>query len=65
VESDLLRRPSENCVKRKFAKFTFHELQRCRSELHTSEDRKRKLRISEPSQGFDTPLSMALKNAQF
>jgi hypothetical protein len=30
--------------------------------VHTSEDRKRNVRIFEPSQGFDTPLTMPLKN---
>jgi hypothetical protein len=38
-----------------FAELTFNELRRCRSELHTGRDRKRKLRIFEPSQAFDTP----------
>jgi hypothetical protein len=49
-------------VKAKFAEFTIHELRRCRSELHTSRGRMRKLRIFEPSRGFDTPLTMPLKN---
>ena len=48
-----------------FGEFTIHEPRRCRSELHTSRDRKRKLRIFEPSQAFDTPLTMPLKNPRF
>ena len=44
----------------KLAEFTFQELRRCRSELHTSRDRKRKFKIFEPPEGVDTPLSMAL-----
>jgi hypothetical protein len=36
-----------------------------RSELHTSRDRKRNVRIFEPSRGFDTPLTIALNNPQF
>jgi hypothetical protein len=39
-----------------FGKFTIHEPRRCRSELHTSRDRKRKLRIFEASRSVDTPL---------
>ena len=31
-------------------------LRRCRSELHTTRGRKWKVRIFEPSRGFDTPL---------
>jgi hypothetical protein len=38
--------------------FTFHE-------PHTSRDRKRNVRIFEPSRAFDTPLSMPLKKPQF
>jgi hypothetical protein len=38
---------------------------RCRSELHTTRGRKRKVRIFEPSRGFDTPLSMPLKIFRF
>jgi hypothetical protein len=38
-----------------FEENPFPELRRCRSELHTSRDRKRKDRIFEPSQAFDTP----------
>jgi hypothetical protein len=48
-----------------FRELLFHELRRCRSELHTSRGRKRKVRIFEPCRGFDTPLSMPLKNARF
>jgi hypothetical protein len=33
--------------------------------MHTSQVRKRKVRIFEPSRAFDTPLSMPLKNAGF
>jgi hypothetical protein len=44
---------------------SFHELGRCRSELHTSRGRKRKLRIFGPSLGLDTPLTMPLKNSRF
>src|SRR5215217_4855827 len=33
--------------------------------LHTTRGRKRKLRIFEPSQGFDTPLTRSLKNPRF
>src|SRR5215203_1327111 len=52
-------------VKAKFAEFTIHELRRCRSELHTTRDRKRKLRIFEPPQGIDTRLTRSLKNPRF
>jgi hypothetical protein len=45
-----------------FAKLTFYER---RSELHTSRGRKRKVRMFEPSQAFDTPLTMALKDSRF
>jgi hypothetical protein len=34
----------------KFEEFTFHELRRCRSELHTTQGRKGKVMIFEPSQ---------------
>jgi hypothetical protein len=44
---------------------TFHELRRCRGQLHTSRDRKRKVRIFQPSRGFDTPLIMPPKNTRF
>jgi hypothetical protein len=63
--SELLRRTSENSVKAKFAEYTFHELRRCRSELHTSRGRKRKVRIFEPSRGSEKPPRMALNNARF
>jgi|SRR5215204_3094888 len=43
----------------------FHELRRCRGQLHTSRDRKRKVRIFEPSRGSDTPLTRPLKNLRF
>jgi hypothetical protein len=42
--------------------YSCHLLGICRSELHTSRDRRRKVRIFEPSQAFDTPLSMPLKS---
>jgi hypothetical protein len=48
-----------------FGECTFHELRTCRSELHTSRGRKRKNRIFEPSQAFDTPLIMPPKNLRF
>jgi hypothetical protein len=48
-----------------FGECTFHELRRCRSELYTRRGRKRNIRIFEPSQGLDTPLSMHLKNPRF
>jgi hypothetical protein len=48
-----------------FRECAFQELRRCKSELHTSRVRKRKVSIFEPSRGFDTPLSMPLKNPQF
>jgi len=54
-----------NPVHARFAEFTFHELRRCRSELHTSRGRERKLRISKPSQAFDTALTIVLKNRRF
>jgi hypothetical protein len=44
---------------------TFHELWRCRGQLHTSRDRKRKVRIFEPWRGSDTPLTRTLKNPRF
>ena len=55
---------SENSVRRKptLGEFTFHEPRRCKNEPHTSRGRQRKLRISEPSQAFDTPLIMPLNN---
>jgi hypothetical protein len=54
---------SENCLLQpNFAEGKFCELRRCRSELHTSEDRKRKARIFEPSRRFDTPLTLPLNN---
>jgi hypothetical protein len=56
---------SENSVMAKFAEFSFHELRRRRSELHTIRGRKRKLRIFEPSRGLDTPLTSSLKNPRF
>jgi hypothetical protein len=55
-------RTSENSVEANLAQFPLHELRRCSSELHTSQDRKRKVWFFEPSRGFDTPLSMPLKN---
>ena len=48
-----------------FGEFTIHELRRCRSELHTSRGRKRNVRIFEPSQAFDTPLTMPLNHPRF
>jgi hypothetical protein len=56
---------SENPVHAKFAELAFHGLRRRRRELHTSGGRKRKVRMSEPSQAFDTPLTMPLKNPRF
>jgi hypothetical protein len=44
---------------------SLRELRRCRNELHTSRDRKRNVRIFEPPRGFNTPLSMPLKNLLF
>jgi hypothetical protein len=44
---------------------SFHEHRRCRSELHTRRDRKRKVRIFEPSRGSDTPLTTLLKSPRF
>jgi len=55
---------SEN-VKAKLAELYLYELRRCKSKLHTSRVRKGKVSIFEPSRGFDTPLSMLLKNAWF
>jgi hypothetical protein len=52
-------------VKGDFRENTFPELRKCRNELHTTRGRKRKVRIFEPSQGFDTPLRMPLKNSRF
>jgi hypothetical protein len=49
----------------KFEEFTFHELRICRRELHTSGDRKRKVRIFKPSRGSDTLLPMPLKKPRF
>jgi hypothetical protein len=60
-----LCRTSGNAHNGKFAELNFHELRRRRSELRTSRGRKRNLRIFEPSRGFDTPLSMPLKNCRF
>jgi hypothetical protein len=54
-----------DCYNELRRELTFHELRRCRRELHTSRDRKRKVRTSEPSRGFDTPLTMPLKNPRF
>src|SRR5215217_5475537 len=48
-----------------FGENRFHELRRCRSKLHTRQGRKSKVRISEPSRGSDTPLTMALKSPRF
>jgi hypothetical protein len=48
-----------------FREFTFPEFRRCSSQLHTSRGRKRNVRSFEPSQTFDTPLSMPLKNHLF
>ena len=48
-----------------FPELLFHELRRCGSELHTSWGPNRKVRIFESSRGFDTPLSMPLKNSWF
>jgi hypothetical protein len=48
-----------------FGENPFHELRRCRSELHTSRGRMRNVGIFEPSRGFDTPLTWPLKDAQF
>ena len=48
-----------------FGECTFHEHRRCRSERRTRRGRKRKVRISEPSQAFYTPLTMALNNPRF
>jgi hypothetical protein len=42
-------------------RFHLLDLLRCRSELHTSRGRKRKVRIFEASRGFDMPLTMPLK----
>jgi hypothetical protein len=61
----LLGRTSQNAVRAKFAGSSFHEHRRCRSELHISWGRKRKVRIFEPSRGFDTPLSMPQNNPRF
>jgi hypothetical protein len=59
------QRTSQNSVTAKFAEDPFHDLRRCRSEPHTSRARKRKVRIFEPSRGFDTPLTMSPKNPRF
>jgi hypothetical protein len=48
-----------------FREVNFRKHRKCRNELKTSRDRKRKLSIFEPSRGFDTPLSMALKYPRF
>ena len=55
----------ESSHKTKFAACTFHELRRCRSELHTTRDRKRNVRILEPPRGSDTPLTRPLKILKF
>ena len=52
-------------MKGDFGEFPFHELRRCRSELHTSRVRKKKNRIFEPSGAFDTSLSLPVKDSQF
>jgi hypothetical protein len=49
----------------KFAELIFRGLRRCRSELNTGRDRKRKNRIFEPSRESDTPLTMPLKDSRF
>jgi hypothetical protein len=46
-------------------RFHLLDLLRCRSELHTSRGRKRKVRIFEPSRGSEKPPRMALNNARF
>src|SRR5918995_4046727 len=51
--------------KAKFAELPFYKLRRCRGELHSTRDRKRKDRIFEPSRGLDTPLTRSLKNPRF
>jgi hypothetical protein len=43
----------------------FHELRRCRNELHTRRGRKRNITIYGASRVFDTPLTMPLKNPWF
>jgi hypothetical protein len=69
-----IRRSSQNPIYANFVELregevrrilAFHELRRCRSELHTSEGRKRKVSIFEPPRAFYTPLSMPLKNPRF
>jgi hypothetical protein len=54
-----------DCYNELRRELTFHELRRCRGQLHTSRDRKRKVRIFEPSRGSDTPLTRTLKNPRF
>jgi hypothetical protein len=44
-----------------FRELLFHELRRCRSELHRSRGRKRNVRIFEPSRVPDTSLTSVLK----
>jgi hypothetical protein len=64
---------SENAEQAKFAerpqgelsRSSFHQHRRCRSGLHTSQGRKRKVRIFEPSRAIDTPLTIPLKNPRF
>src|SRR5215203_4722842 len=58
-------RTSEEAHKPKFVEFTFDELRRCRSQLPASRGRKRNVRLFEPSQAFDTPLSMPPKTPRF
>jgi hypothetical protein len=60
-------RTSENAVKRKsnLGEHPFSELRRCRSELHTSRDLKRNVRIFGPLRAFDTPLARPLKDPRF
>src|SRR5215203_2114060 len=55
----------EEAHKPKFVEFTFDELRRCRSQLPASRGRKRNVRLFEPSQAFDTPLSMPPKTPRF
>jgi hypothetical protein len=43
----------------------FNEFRRSRSGLHTTRDRKRKVRIFEPSRGSHTPLTRPLKSPLF
>jgi hypothetical protein len=50
-----------DCYNELRRELTFHELRRCRSELHISQGRRRKVRIFEPPQGLDTPLTTHLE----